>query len=123
MQSRSAISGVGMTSLTSATEQGIAVVNIPDLWTAHDGCQPLCRCFWRLTARVVNHASPTFAPTRGHRVLPTQSEHSMGRLSAYWVYGSIGSAMAQRAKGFELHVIAYDPYISDEEFAERVVEG
>ena len=36
-------------------------------------------------------------------------------------FGNIGKAVAQRAHGFGLRVIANDPYLSDEVFRERGV--
>jgi len=44
-----------------------------------------------------------------------------GRTLGVLGFGRIGQAVARRAAGFDLHVVAYDPYVPDEVFAERGV--
>ena len=79
-----------------------------------------CPCFWRLTA-----ASSICIPTFASNSWTPRPPYAVGALHGETIgilgLGRIGSAMAQRAKGFELNVIAHDPYISDDEFAERDV--
>ena len=111
--------GYDVIDVEAATEQGIAVINIPDLWTREVANQAMSLLL-ALNRRVVNlHSdirSSTWTPRPPYDVGSLHGE-TIGILGL----GRIGSAMAQRAKGFELNVIAYDPYISDEVFAERGV--
>ncbi len=111
--------GYDVIDVEAATEQGIAVVNIPDLWTREVANQAMSLLL-ALNRRVVNlHSdirSSAWTPRPPYAVGALHGE-TLGILGL----GRIGSAMAQRAKGFELNVIAHDPYISAEAFEERGV--
>ena len=112
--------GFDVIDVAAATENGIAVVNIPDLWTrevANQAMSLLLAC----NRKVVNMdraiRESTWTPRPPYSIGALHGE-TLGILGL----GRIGSAMAQRAKGFELSVIAHDPYISDDAFSERGVE-
>ena len=112
--------GYDVIDVEAATENGIAVVNIPDLWTrevANQAMSLLLAC----NRKVVNMdraiRESTWTPRPPHTIGALHGE-TLGILGL----GRIGSAMAQRAKGFELSVIAHDPYVLDEVFGERGVE-
>lgn len=111
--------GYDVIDVEAATENGIAVVNIPDLWTREVANQAMSLLL-ALNRKLVNlHSdirSSTWTPRPPHAIGALYGE-TMGILGL----GRIGSAMAQRAKGFELELIAHDPYISDEAFEARGV--
>ncbi len=111
--------GYDVIDVEAATEQGIAVVNIPDMWTREVANQAMSLLL-ALNRRVVNlHSdirSNVWTPRPPYAVGSLHSE-TIGILGL----GRIGSAMAQRANGFELNVVAHDPYISDDVFEERGV--
>jgi D-3-phosphoglycerate dehydrogenase len=98
----------------AATEHGIAVINVPDLWTrevANHAIALLLAC----NRRVVSLDSDV----RRERWQPVMSEH-VGPLHTETVgvvgLGRIGSAFARRMRAFEVELIAFDPYIPDSAF-------
>lgn len=111
--------GYDVIDVEAATENGIAVVNIPDLWTrevANQAMSLLLACNRKVINLHADILADTWTPRPPYAVGALHGE-TIGILGL----GRIGSAMAQRAKGFELNVIAYDPYISDAVFSERGV--
>ena len=98
----------------AATEHGIAVINVPDLWTrevANHAISLLLACnrgLVRLDREV-----------RGGRWMPRMS-WPVGPLHTETVgvvgLGRIGSAFARRIRAFEVELIAFDPYIPDSAF-------
>ncbi|MCY3543821.1 MAG: C-terminal binding protein [Chloroflexi bacterium] len=111
--------GFDVIDVEAATENGIAVVNIPDMWTREVANQAMSLLLG-LNRRVVNLHDDIRANSWTPRP-PYEVGSLHGETIGILGLGRIGSAMAQRAKGFELDVIAYDPYIGDEAFAERGV--
>lgn len=112
--------GYDVIDVEAATENGIAVVNIPDLWTrevANQAMSLLLACNRKVVDMDRAIRASSWTPRPPHTIGALHGE-TLGILGL----GRIGSAMAQRAKGFELSVIAHDPYISDEVFGERGVE-
>jgi D-3-phosphoglycerate dehydrogenase len=111
--------GFDVIDVPAATELGIAVVNIPDMWTrevANQAMALMLACNRKVVNLDSSIRSDTWTPRPPYDVGPLHGE-TMGILGL----GRIGSAFARRAKGFELNVIAYDPYVSDAAFAERGV--
>ena len=112
--------GYDVIDVEAATENGIAVVNIPDLWTrevANQAMSLLLAC----NRNVVNLHGDIRGGTWTPRP-PYDSGALYGETLGILGLGRIGSAMARRAKGFELDIIAHDPYIGDEVFAELGVK-
>ncbi len=107
--------GFDVIDVPAATDLGIAVINIPDMWTrevANQAMALMLACNRKLTDLNDAIKSGTWTPRPPHRVGQLHGE-TAGILGM----GRIGSAFARRAKAFELNVIAYDPYISDSAFA------
>ena len=108
--------GVGFDCIdvAAATEHGVAVINVPDLWTRE----------------VANHAvSLLLACNRGIVGLAldvrrgrwgSSTSRPVGGIHAETVgvvgLGQIGSAFARRMRAFEVELIAFDPYIPDSAF-------
>ena len=98
----------------AATEHGIAVINVPDLWTrevANHAVSLLLAC----NRGIVRLARDV----RGGRWVPRMSG-PVGGIHTETVgvvgLGQIGSAFARRIRAFEVELIAYDPYIADSAF-------
>ena len=112
--------------IDAATEMGIAVVNIPRIFhrevAAH--AMALLLTLVRQTARLDSaikawSAAPD-GPAWPRTVLPTQ--HLYGQTLGLVSFGNIARVVARMARGFELRVIAFDPYVKPEAAAELGVE-
>ena len=113
--------GYDVIDVPAATELGVIVVNIPDLWIRE----------------VANHAlALLLAWNRGVVIMDRQVHGGLwsgkvprnhtGALHGETVgivgLGNIGSAFARRVAAFETKVIAADPYVDDKHFAALGVE-
>lgn len=112
--------GYDVIDVPAATELGVIVVNIPDLWIRE----------------VANHALGLLLAW--NRKIPTLDAQLrsggwkpggtgvMGSLHGETVgivgLGNIGSALARRLAGFEMTIIGHDPYVDDAHFARLGVE-
>ena len=109
-----------MIDVPAATDLGVVVVNIPDLWTRE----------------VANHAlGLLLAWNRQIPMLDSQVKRGVwqsavpgpaGALHGETVgivgFGNIGRAFARRVAALEMQVIAYDPYVDEAQFAALGVE-
>ena len=98
----------------AATDNGIAVINVPDLWTrevANQAMMLLLAANRKLLEQVQNVRDNRWSPGISAHVGPLHTE-TVGVVGL----GRIGRAFAQRIKGFEVELIAYDPFIPDEAF-------
>ena len=108
--------GVDAIDVDAATELGIAVVNVPELWireVANHAIALLLACnrklFW-LDRAVRSGGWRPIIPA------PVGSLH--GETLGLVGLGRIGCAMARRAAAFELELLAYDPYVPPAVFEE-----
>lgn len=116
-------SGVGIDTIDveSATKLGIAVVNVPDLWSrevANHAFSMLLALNRKLLALNQLVSEGDWTPIIPYHVGPLHGE-TLGLVSM----GRIGSAMATRAQAFEMSVVAYDPYLPKSVFEESGVES
>lgn len=121
-----ATSSIGMDTFADfdlATEKGIVVCNCPGVFVdevANQGMALLLACArWLVpTANFVAEGGwSDRARPRPWGYIPRLTGQTIGIIGL----GDIGKAMAQRAAGFDLKVIACDPYISPETFREHGV--
>jgi D-3-phosphoglycerate dehydrogenase len=112
--------GYDVIDVPAATDLGVVVVNIPDLWTRE----------------VANHALGLLLawnrqiPTRYSQVkrgvwqsaVPGPGGALHGETVGIVGFGNIGRAFARRVAALETQVIAYDPYIDEAQFAALGVE-
>ena len=111
--------GYDVIDVPAATELGVVVVNIPDIWIRE----------------VANHALALLLAFNRKIVALDHQVHAGGWRAAGAFTGSlhgetvgvvglgnIGSAFARRAAAFEMTVIACDPYVDDAHFAKLGVE-
>lgn len=112
--------GFDVIDVSAATSLGIAVINIPDMWTrevANQAMSLLLASNRKVVELNENIKSGTWTPTPPYQQGPLYGE-TIGVLGV----GRIGSAFIRRAKGFELHVIAHDPYQPDSVFENLEIE-
>ena len=100
--------GVDTVDVDAATELGIAVVNLPDLWSrevANHAVALLLACNRRLRLldKAVRVGGWSSLSPGGMGSLHGESLGLVG-------LGRIGRAMARRAAAFEMDLLAYDPY-------------
>jgi len=106
--------GVDMIDTAEAARLGIVVANVPRYGTddvADQAMMFLLACVRKLheQERIAAHDTWTFTP-----IVPIH--RLRGRTLGILGLGNIGSAVARRAAGFGLRVIAHDPYIDADRF-------
>ncbi|MCH8185005.1 MAG: C-terminal binding protein [Chloroflexi bacterium] len=113
--------GYDVIDVEAATELGMAVVNIPDMWTqevANQAFSLLLACNRRVAEldRLVKsgHWDDRIPVSVG-----SLYDETLGMIGV----GQIGSALARRAAAFDMNVIASDPYVSEQRFNELRVTG
>ena len=116
-------SGVGIDTIDveAATELGVAVVNVPDLWSrevANHAFSMLLALSRKLLILDRGVTNGDWTPIIPPHVGPLHGE-TLGLVSM----GRIGRAMAARAHAFEMDVVAYDPYLPESAFKEADVES
>jgi len=113
--------GYDVIDVPAATELGVVVVNIPDLWIREVANHALAlllawnRKIIALDARVRAGAWSSSVPGDRTGALHGETVGIVG-------LGNIGSAFARRVAALEMRVIACDPYVDDARFAALGVE-
>ena len=111
--------GTDVIDIDAATDIGIAVVNVPDLWireVANHTMALLLAC----NRRLLLHDAAVRSGSWISSAPPIGSIH--GETVGIVGLGRIGSAFAARAAVFEMEVIAYDPYLPASAFTAGGVE-
>jgi D-3-phosphoglycerate dehydrogenase len=111
--------GVDNVDVPAATKRGIVVANAPqsNVVTAAEHTMALLLALARNIPQA--HASLTGGAWERSKFSGVElSEKVLGILG----FGRIGQLVAQRARAFGMHVIAYDPYVSSERYRELAVE-
>jgi D-3-phosphoglycerate dehydrogenase / 2-oxoglutarate reductase len=111
--------GVDNVDVTAATKRGIVVANAPEsnVITAAEHTMALLLALARNVPQA--HASLTGGKWERSKFSGVELyEKTLGILG----FGRIGQLVAQRARGFNMHVIAYDPYVGAERYRELGVE-
>jgi D-3-phosphoglycerate dehydrogenase len=113
--------GYDVIDVPAATELGVIVVNIPDLWTREVANHALALLLaWNrkipaLDRQLRSGVWSTQVLTAGTGALHGETVGIVG-------LGNIGSAFARRVAALETRVIACDPYVDDARFAALGVE-
>jgi D-3-phosphoglycerate dehydrogenase / 2-oxoglutarate reductase len=111
--------GVDNVDVPVATKRGIVVANAPEsnVITAAEHTMALLLALARNVPQA--HASLTGGAWERSKFSGVELyEKSLGILG----FGRIGQLVAQRARGFNMHVVAFDPYVSAERYRELGVE-
>ena len=102
--------------LDAATEQGIAVIHVPD-YCAEEVSNHVMAFLLAWAKQLVPFDSAIHQGEWDHRFVPkVQSVHQQ-TLGIVGV-GRIGIAVADKARAFSMHVVAYDPYVPPEALAQ-----
>jgi D-3-phosphoglycerate dehydrogenase len=114
--------GVDMVDLEAATEAGIVVTNVPDVFIEEvaDYAMMLLLNVSRLTPLMQDLARQN----RWYEARPILSRvpRIMGQTLGLYAFGNVARCTARRARAFGLHVIAHDPYVSELEMSALGVE-
>ncbi|MDK1024198.1 MAG: C-terminal binding protein [Gammaproteobacteria bacterium] len=105
--------GVDMVDVEAATEAGIVVTNVPDVFTEEvaDHAMMLLLASAR-RVKLMDKMSSNGDWYKGRPLLnhvPRLWGQTLGLLS----FGNVARAVARRAKAFGFHIIAYDPYVTE----------
>ena len=114
--------GVDMVDIEAATAAGIVVTNVPDVFieeVADHAMMLLLASARRMKAMDRMSASDQWW---SGRPLLNHVPRLMGQTLALFAYGNVARCTARRAKAFGMHVIAYDPYVSELVISEDGVE-
>jgi len=114
--------GVDMIDVDAATEAGIVVTNVPDVFIEEVADH---------TLMFLLASSKLLKPLMGYceegrwwemRSVPSALPRLWGQTLGLLGFGNVGMGVARRAKAFGLQVIAYDPYVSDLKMTDEYVE-
>lgn len=107
----------------AATAAGIPVVNVPDVFTEEVADQ----AFTLLLAvnRKVVYCHQMATSGKWSQTIPGMGSVPKinGKTLGLVAFGNIAKAVARRAKGFNLKILAYDPFVTAEQMAELGVEA
>jgi D-3-phosphoglycerate dehydrogenase len=113
--------GYDVIDVPAATDLGVIVVNIPDLWIREVANHALALLLaWNRKLIALNHEVKSGIWQTRVPGPVTGSLH--GETVGIVGLGNIGSAFAKRVAALETHVIACDPYVNDAHFAALGVE-
>ncbi|MEL6310567.1 MAG: hydroxyacid dehydrogenase [Chloroflexota bacterium] len=111
--------GVDNIDLDAATEHGVVVMNTPGGNTISTAEHTFGLML--ALARHIPQGHASLKAGRWDRKL-YQGVELKGKTLGVLGFGRIGQALASRAQAFEMEVIAYDPFLADNVFADAYVE-
>lgn len=111
--------GYGNIDLDAATEAGVLVVNTPGKNTNSAAELTLGLLLSLLRKIPAAHVSTSQGGWNRHAFTGTEL---LGRTIGIVGLGNVGHRVAKFARGFDMRVVAYDPYISDEVFRRNYAE-
>jgi len=114
--------GVDMVDVDAATEHGIVVTNTPDIFieeVADHALMLLLGCYRQV--KIQNRLASNDRWYEG-RPLLNDTPRLIGQTLGLLAYGNVAQATARRAKAFGMHVIAFDPYVSEIKMTREGVE-
>jgi len=113
--------GYDVIDVPAATELGVVVINVPDIWIREVANHALALLLaWN--RRIVTLDREVHAGTWSSRVPGAVTGSLHGETVGIVGLGNIGSAFARRIAALETHVIACDPYVDDARFKALGVE-
>ena len=103
--------GFDVVDIEAATEFGVAVINVPDMWTqevANQALTLLLACNRKLLT-----GDSVIRMGEWNDKIPGNVGPLYGETMGIIGLGNIGSAFAKRAAALDLNIIGYDPYLSE----------
>jgi D-3-phosphoglycerate dehydrogenase / 2-oxoglutarate reductase len=112
--------GYDVIDVPAATERGIVVVNIPDLWIREVANHALALLLaWNRQILTLHH---NVRAGVWRSLVPGLAGSLHGETVGIVGFGNIGRAFARRVAALEMQVIAHDPYVDPARFAALGVE-
>ena len=105
--------GVDMIDLQAASECGIVVTNTPDIYSEEVADHTMMLLLASIRRAKELDLLANTKRWRDGRSLMYQTQRMFGKTLGLFSFGNIARAVARRASGFGLRVIAHDPYISE----------
>lgn len=114
--------GVDMVDVAAATEAGIVVTNVPDVFIEEvaDHALMLLLDVARRTTTMARMARS--GDWYQGRPLLSKVPRLLGQTLGLYAFGNVARATARRARAFGMRVIAHDPYVSELTITEAGVE-
>jgi D-3-phosphoglycerate dehydrogenase len=114
--------GVDMVDVEAASAAGIVVTNVPDVFIEEvaDHAIMLLLSVARMTPQMAGIASA--GNWFEGRPLLSSRPRLLGQTLGFYGFGNVARCTARRAKAFGLHLLAYDPYVSELELTAQGVE-
>jgi len=114
--------GVDMVDIDRATQAGIVVTNVPDVFIEEvaDHAMMLLLDLARRTPTMTRMARD--GEWYSARPVLYEVPRLFGQTLGLFAFGNVARCTARRAKAFGMHVIAYDPYVSELEITGSGVE-
>ncbi len=114
--------GVDMVDIAAATAAGLVVTNVPDVFIEEvaDHAMMLLLDVARMTPLMSRMACD--GAWYQARPILSRSPRLLGQTLGLYAFGNVARCTARRAKAFGMHVIAYDPYVSELEITAAGVE-
>ncbi len=114
--------GVDMVDIAAATEAGIVVTNVPDVFIEEVADHALMLLLGAVRrTKIMNRMASNEEWFKG-RPLLSDVPRLMGQTIGLVAFGNVARCTARRAAAFGLHVIAYDPYVSELTISDAGVE-
>jgi D-3-phosphoglycerate dehydrogenase len=114
--------GVDMVDIAAATDHGIVVTNVPDVFIEEVADHTLTMLL--ATHRRLRRMEELIADGQWGQGWPELSKipRLYGQTLGLISFGNVARSVARRASAFGLHVIAYDPYVSELKMTAEGVE-
>jgi D-3-phosphoglycerate dehydrogenase len=114
--------GVDMVDVEAATEAGIVVTNVPDVFIEEvaDHAIMLLLSVARMTPQMQRLVRD--GQWLGGRPALSRRPRLFGQTLGFYGFGNVARCVARRAAPFGLHMLAYDPYVSELEITGAGVE-
>lgn len=112
--------GVDNIDIDAATAAGVCVANVPDYGTDEVATHAMA-----LLLNAIRYVDAEATAVRGGRWQPKPPypiQRSAGRTLGIIGFGRIGQSVARKASGFDWRLLAWDPYLGDEEIRQGGAE-
>ncbi len=114
--------GVDRIDLDAATAKGIVVTNVPDVFIEEVAVQAFMLLLCCAKKTIPLDRAVRENRWREARKYMAPMPRVVGDTLGLVAFGNIPRLVAQKAKGFAMKVIAWDPYVKDDAFAQHGVE-
>lgn len=114
--------GVDMVDIDAATAAGIVVTNVPDVFIEEVADHAMMLLLSAARRTKIMEEMIAEGDWFDGRPLLSKIPRLMGRTLGLLAFGNVARCTARRAKGFGMHLIAYDPYVSELAISDAGVE-